>query len=407
MTDQYVDEDQEDDAYDYYSDEELEEEVQDARDLLPVEGRTSWIYLIVLGAVFVVLVFFSWACNDRSSTAGEPITEEAAEEAAGGASVDLQVTVDGDVVTLFGAVPDDAAEEQILQVAGELYGAENVIDEVDVQDSATLDGGTLTVGGSASFDDSRPQALRDQLLAGLGLSDVGFDIDRGEASVSAVVIDGALDDGLLTLAGAVPDQVSVDDLVAAVETIWGPGSADVSGIVIGDATWTDGVVRVTGTARPGDSRIQGLEAEIQRRFGALVTVDTTAVGLDQSPAALAEIQDEITAELAVQPIRFAPLLAEIEEESDAVLVSIAEKLNTIPDVVVEVVGHTDNAGAEAANQVLSEQRATAVVERLTELGVDPTRLNARGEGELIPIADNDTPEGREQNRRIEFLLVAQ
>ena len=56
--------------------------------------------------------------------------------------------------------------------------------------------------------------------------------------------------------------------------------------------------------------------------------------------------------------------------------------------------------------MLSEQRATAVVERLTELGVDPARLNARGEGELIPIADNETPEGREQNRRIEFLLVA-
>jgi OOP family OmpA-OmpF porin len=405
MTDQYVDEDHED-AYDYYSEDELGEEVEEDREPLEIEGQTSWIYLIVLAAVFVLLVFFSWACNDRSSTAGEPLTEEAAEQAAGGAAVDLQIVVDGDVVTVNGVVPDEAAEGQILQIAGEVYGAENVIDEVEVDNAATLDDGNLTVSGFAPFDDQRPEALRDQLSSGLGLNQAEFEIDRGEASVSAVVIEGQLNNGVLRLTGAVPDQASVDELVAATETIWGPGSADITSLVIADSTWTNGAVRVTGSARPGDTRVTGLEAEVQRRFGALVTVDTSAVGLDQSAEALGEIQNEITAELALQPIRFAPLLAEIETESDAVLVSIAEKLKVIPDVVVEVVGHTDNAGAEEANQVLSEQRATAVVERLTELGVDPARLNARGEGELIPIADNETPEGREQNRRIEFLLVA-
>lgn len=405
MTDQYVDEDHED-SYDYYSEDELGEEVEEEREPIEIEGRTSWVYLIVLAAVFVLLVFFSWACNDRSSTAGEPLTEEAAEEAAGGASVDLQVSVDGGIVSVSGAVPDDAAKSQVLQIAGNVYGPENVIDELEVDDTATLDDGTVNIAGTASFDDNRPEALRDELSSGLGLSEDGFEIDRGEASVAAVAIDAQLNNGVLRLTGAVPDQASVDDLVSATETIWGPGSADVTSLVIADSTWTDGAVRVTGSARPGDTRVNGLEAEIQSRFGALVTVDISEIGLDQSAEALAEIQNEITAELALQPIRFAPLLADIETESDAVLVSIAEKLKVIPDVVVEVVGHTDNAGAEEANQVLSEQRATAVVERLTELGVDPARLNARGEGELIPVADNDTAEGREQNRRIEFLLVA-
>lgn len=398
-----VEEDFDDDFEDDFEDGPRDR--RDPLDRLPAEGRTSWIYLIVLAVVFVALVFFSWACNDRSSTAGEPLTEEAAEQAAGGVAVDLQVTVEGDAVTVFGAVPDDAAKNQIIQAATALYGEENVVDEVVVDGGTTLSGGTLAIGGFSPFDDNRPEDLRDQLASGLGLTESAFGVDRGEPTVSAVVLDGQLNNGSLSLAGTVPDQASIEDLVAGIETIWGSGTADVSGVVIADTTWTDAVVRVTGSARAGDTRVQDLQAELQRRFGALVTVDATAVGLDQSPEVLVEIQTEIADELALQPILFAPQLAEIETESDQVLVVIADKLNTIPDVVVEVVGHTDSAGAEAANQLLSEQRAAAVVDRLTELGVNPSRLNARGEGELLPIADNSTAAGREQNRRIEFLLV--
>ena len=84
---------------------------------------------------------------------------------------------------------------------------------------------------------------------------------------------------------------------------------------------------------------------------------------------------------------------------------MAEALNAIPDISVEVVGHTDDAGPEAENQALSLQRAEAVVARLGELGVDTARLTARGEGESQPLVPNDTPEQREQNRRIEFRIV--
>jgi outer membrane protein OmpA-like peptidoglycan-associated protein len=55
--------------------------------------------------------------------------------------------------------------------------------------------------------------------------------------------------------------------------------------------------------------------------------------------------------------------------------------------------------------VLSEQRAQAVVDRLVELGIAADRLSARGEGEAQPIADNDTDEGRADNRRIEFVIA--
>ncbi|MGI9613988.1 MAG: OmpA family protein, partial [Acidimicrobiales bacterium] len=89
----------------------------------------------------------------------------------------------------------------------------------------------------------------------------------------------------------------------------------------------------------------------------------------------------------------------------AVLADIAESLNRVPDVPFEVVGHTDDVGEEQDNLLLSEQRAEAVVERLAELGVDPGRMTARGEGETNPIADNNTDEGKAANRRIEFILV--
>ena len=62
-------------------------------------------------------------------------------------------------------------------------------------------------------------------------------------------------------------------------------------------------------------------------------------------------------------------------------------------------GHTDNVGKDEDNLILSERRAKAVYDYLILRGVDPARLTYRGYGESQPIAPNDTPEGRAQNRR--------
>ena len=69
----------------------------------------------------------------------------------------------------------------------------------------------------------------------------------------------------------------------------------------------------------------------------------------------------------------------------------------------EVAGHTDAQGSDATNQVLSESRAKSVVAYLTQKGVASERMTAKGYGESQPIASNDTPEGRKQNRRIAFV----
>jgi outer membrane protein OmpA-like peptidoglycan-associated protein len=74
---------------------------------------------------------------------------------------------------------------------------------------------------------------------------------------------------------------------------------------------------------------------------------------------------------------------------------------------VDILGHTDNDGPDNYNKDLSDRRAKAVMSYLVEHGVAADRLQAKGLGETQPIADNATSAGREQNRRVEFMIVAQ
>lgn len=81
-------------------------------------------------------------------------------------------------------------------------------------------------------------------------------------------------------------------------------------------------------------------------------------------------------------------------------------LNQYPDTDIEVQGHTDNKGSDAYNQTLSEQRASAVTGYLANKGITSIRTNIKGFGETAPKYDNETAEGRSQNRRVEFLITA-
>ena len=71
---------------------------------------------------------------------------------------------------------------------------------------------------------------------------------------------------------------------------------------------------------------------------------------------------------------------------------------------IEIVGHTDSVGSDALNQSLSLARAESVVEALIDGGAAESLLTPTGRGETEPIADNDTDEGRAQNRRVEVFI---
>lgn len=109
--------------------------------------------------------------------------------------------------------------------------------------------------------------------------------------------------------------------------------------------------------------------------------------------------------LAEQKIVFAPGSTTVEGPSLEVVDRIADVLEECPDVRMEIGGHTDSQGREEMNQQLSQTRANAVLEALFARRVLTGNLTAKGYGETQPIADNDTAEGREENRRIEFRLI--
>lgn len=87
-----------------------------------------------------------------------------------------------------------------------------------------------------------------------------------------------------------------------------------------------------------------------------------------------------------------------------VLDSVALVLKEYDKTLLEVAGHTDSTGSEQYNQALSERRASSVAQYLESRGVNPQRIITVGAGETRPIASNDTPEGRQANRRVELSL---
>ncbi len=84
---------------------------------------------------------------------------------------------------------------------------------------------------------------------------------------------------------------------------------------------------------------------------------------------------------------------------------LAAFLKSYPNRKVLIEGHTDSRGSEAYNLKLSQKRANAVKEALIERGIDPSRIIAKGYGEAYPVASNLTAAGRQQNRRVEIVIL--
>lgn len=120
---------------------------------------------------------------------------------------------------------------------------------------------------------------------------------------------------------------------------------------------------------------------------------------------LSRVQELIFNILRLGNIYFDYNKATIRPESRDSVEKIAGVLQEYPKVNVRVEGHTDSIASEAYNQRLSEARADSVKNALVELGVGASRIESVGLGELHPVAPNDTPEGRADNRRIEFKVL--
>jgi len=121
-----------------------------------------------------------------------------------------------------------------------------------------------------------------------------------------------------------------------------------------------------------------------------------------------QYKDMLTVDVAEQ-LFFDSGRADLKETGKAVLKKVGEALKGYEDKVIRVVGHTDNVPIKTkvfpSNWELSVARATTVVRYLQETGIPPERMVASGRAEYQPVAENDTPEGRKKNRRIEITLI--
>ena len=97
--------------------------------------------------------------------------------------------------------------------------------------------------------------------------------------------------------------------------------------------------------------------------------------------------------------------SELRPESAPELDRMVAVLNENPKMTISLNGHTDNTGGVAVNQKLSQDRADAVREYFIGKGIEPDRIASKGFGESKPVAANDTEDGRQKNRRVEFLIV--
>lgn len=133
--------------------------------------------------------------------------------------------------------------------------------------------------------------------------------------------------------------------------------------------------------------------------------------LASKQVALAELEGRLTLTM-VESILFDSGKADVKPKGIETLKKVAEVLGNTTDQEIVIAGHTDNVpigGALArtypTNWELSAARAISVVKLLVSQGVDPVHLSAAGYGEFRPVGDNNTPEGRSQNRRMEIILM--
>ena len=153
-------------------------------------------------------------------------------------------------------------------------------------------------------------------------------------------------------------------------------------------------ISVDATGCPVDSDKDGVPDHLDKCPNPLVGVAVDKKGCPNKNQDLEKLK---------KGIQFKTGSAKLTASSNKTLNNIAKLMKKLPNVNLEIQGHTDDTGKEERNKVISEQRAQAVVKYLVKKGIDSERLRAVGYGSDKPIADNKTKKGRKLNRRVELV----
>jgi OOP family OmpA-OmpF porin len=303
--------------------------------------------------------------------------------------------------------------------------------QVLIEQVARLKEGKITLSDkSVSLSGmARDLGGREAIAAALRNLPEGFTVASNEVAAPPYVFQANKDPvGVtLTLTGYVPDNAVHAALVAAAQRKFFDEKVvdNLKASIGAPKGFSDAVVRALGALSrlstgslvvsdrevklSGDALYDGAANQIRTRLPkelpegwtakAEVSVKPAAAPVDASVC-----QRLFTEVLSKGTIQFDTGSATINADSAGLLDRLAEIALRCPTASIEVNGHTDGDGDDAANQALSEKRAQAVVDFMVKAGLPADRFKATGFGSSQPVADNSTDEGKAKNRRIDFLV---
>ena len=273
--------------------------------------------------------------------------------------------------------------------------------------SAGSDGSPHPVGPQASSDaTSKPPTSLTPVVAAAG--GVSATSPKSAAPIvpakvvrdSAAFVATASRDGSILLVGLVPSEADRDRFVEAFKKVLPLGTRLVNRLQV------DTTIALENSALAIDGQARLL------LFDALRNLAKTGIG--ESKVTITStfhlvrpslLETSLNVLFAAEPIQFAKGSAVISETSHATIDSATDFLFSDKTGTILLEGHTDNDGTPESNLALSTARAQAVRAALIANGVSPTRLDAVGRGQEQPIAENETEEGKQRNRRVEAVLV--
>jgi len=297
-------------------------------------------------------------------------------------------------------------------------------------------GRTAVIQGTAASKSEADQTIN-LVEESWGVHKVEFDYDTqvviipdSPPSLNAIVTQGSI-----VLRGKIKDQETINRLLKQASDVFGkdnvvnklevtkntaalenyPGffkslqgrgnTAPFSAAIANDSLTLSGqVVDANAKRGIGENMAKLTQLPIDNRIKVVLPAPVEVVVAEPEPVKEDICLSSVQAILNNGKINFATGKAIINQDSFELLNNIADIAKTCPDASFIIGGHTDSTGRLESNNLLSEQRAQSVVNHLVGLGLTKERFKAVGYGPSNPIADNNTREGRAQNRRIEFKL---
>jgi OmpA-OmpF porin, OOP family len=353
-------------------------------------------------------------------------------------------------VTLTGSSPLPATKGKLLEAARADLGGVEVVDQTGLSRGAPegfddaallllqqvpkLKDGKITISDTQVSLSGMARELggREAIAAALKNLPGGFAVATNEIKAPPYIFQANKDPvaSTLTLTGNIPDNAVhaaivgaagrkffnekvVDNLKPSLGAPSGfanavlPALGALSRLSTGTLTVSDREAKLSGDAlydaAPGQLRAN-LTKDLPQgwQLKADISVKPAAAPVDATVC-----QQLFSEVLAKGTIRFEPGRSGLDTDSSGLLDHLVEIALRCPTTNIEVAGHTDADGDNAANQTLSEKRAQAVVDYLVKAGLPASRFTAIGYGSTQPVAANDSDEGKARNRRIEFLVKEQ